>query len=71
MLCGGVLAGLDIWELAVLPMLLCNAECWTGISTKIIDELEAIQRRFLRHLMAVGAGCPTPALYWETGTVGF
>ena len=70
MLCGGVLAGLDIWELAVLPMLLYNAECWTGISTKIIDELEAIQRRFLRHLMAVGAGCPTPALYWETGTVG-
>ena len=26
-----------------------------------------IQKRFLKHLLGVGSGCPTPALYWETG----
>ena len=62
MVCGGIQAGLEMWELAVLPMLLYNFECWIGMSSKTLDELEAIQKRFLKHLLAVGAGCPTPSL---------
>ena len=69
-ICGGIKAGLDIWELAVLPMLLYNAECWFEISPKTLDDLESIQKRFLKHLLAVGSGCPIPSLYWETGTLG-
>ena len=29
---GGLSAGLDIWEIAVLPYLLNNSECWLSIS---------------------------------------
>ena len=70
MICGGIKAGLEIWELAVLPMLLYNAESWIGVTKKTVEDLEAIQKRFLKHLLAVGSGCPTPSLYWETGTLG-
>ena len=66
-ICGGLQVGLDIWEVAILPMLLYNSECWTGITSRTMEDLEDIQRRFLRHLVGVGSGCPIPALYWETG----
>ena len=67
-ICGGLVSGLQIWEIAVVPMVLYNAECWLGINQKSIDILEELQRKFLRNLLAVGSGCPTPSLYWETGT---
>ena len=67
LVCGGLEAGLDIWEMAVLPMLLYNSECWQDISPQTIQELEDIQRQFYRCLFAVGTGCPIPSLYWETG----
>ena len=66
---GGLSAGLDIWNMAVLPMLIYNAECWFVISRKDITELEKMQNLFLRSLLAVGSGCPTAALYSETGTI--
>ena len=69
-LCGSLQVGLEIWELAVIPMLLFNSECWIGITNQHLTELETLQKRFLKTLMAVGSGCPTPSLYWETGTVG-
>ena len=59
-------AGLDIWELAVLPMLLYNAECWQEISDETIQHLDNIQNKFYKCLFAVGSGCPTTALYTET-----
>ena len=65
--CGGLSAGLDIWELAVLPKLLYNSDCWMDISTDTMKELEDIQLTFYRCLLAVGSGCPLPSLYWETG----
>ena len=65
--CGGLTAGLDIWELAVLPMMLYNSECWQEISPETIQELENLQKKFYKCLFAVGSGCPTPALYLETG----
>ena len=66
---GGVSAGLMIWEMAVIPTLLNNAECWYDVSKSTVDELELLQTRFLKHLLAVGSGCPTPILMSETGTV--
>ena len=41
--CGGLAAGLEIWEMAVLPRLLYNAECWQDISPDTLQELENIQ----------------------------
>ena len=66
-MCEGLSAGLDIWELAVLPKLLYNSECWMDISSDTLKEIEDIQLTFYRCLLAVGSGCPLPSLYWETG----
>ena len=66
---GGITAGLDIWEMAVLPMLLNNAECWLGMSDNTIQELDKLQLMFIRSLLTVGSGCPTPSLYMETGLI--
>ena len=65
--CGGLTAGLDIWELAVLPKLLYNAESWQEISKNTVQVLEDLQLQFYRCMMAVGSGCPIPSLYLETG----
>ena len=64
---GGITAGIDIWEMAVIPMLMYNAECWQDISDKTVAELDKLQLMFLRCLFAAGAGCPTPAFISETG----
>ena len=64
---GGVSVGIDLWESTVLPMLLFNSETWMSISQTTLNELEDMQKRFLRCLLAVGSGCPIPSLYWETG----
>ena len=66
---GGLAAGLDIWEMAVLPMLLNNADCWQEVSNKTMEELDKLHIMFLRCLFAVGSGCPTPSLFWETGSI--
>ena len=66
---GEVSAGLMIWEMAVLPTLLNNAECWFDIAKATVEELEHLQTRFLKNLLAVGSGCPTPILMSETGSV--
>ena len=66
---GGLAAGLDIWEMAVLPMLLNNADCWQEVSKKTIEELDKLHIMFLRCLFAVGSGCPKPSLFWETGSI--
>ena len=44
--CGGLKAGIDIWELAVLPKLLFNSGCWMDITDNTIQELEEIQLKF-------------------------
>ena len=66
-ICGGLKAGIDIWELAVIPKLLFNSGTWMDISANTMQELEELQIKFYRCLLAVGSGCPIPSLYWETG----
>ena len=56
----GLAAGLDIWELAVLPMLLYNAQCWVEMSNHTKDMLEDLQKQLYRFILAVGSGCPIP-----------
>ena len=64
---GGLATGINIWERAVIPMLLYNCETWQEMSRKSVDDLEKLQLTFLRCILAVGSGCPTPLLYSETG----
>ena len=58
-----------IWEMAVIPMLLNNADVWLGMKKKTMKELDKLQLKFLRLILAVGTGCPIPMLYAETGTM--
>ena len=63
----GIVAGIDIWKLAVLPNLLNNSETWTELHKKTVESLEDIQYMFYRYLLATPRSCPKPALLWETG----
>ena len=57
---------LDLWEMAVVSMMLYNAESWQEIDTATINILEKMQYEFLRSLFASGSGCPIPLLLSET-----
>jgi hypothetical protein len=65
---GGIVTGLEIWELAVIPYLINNCETWACMHQKTLDILDSLQNQFLRSLLATPRGTPTPALMWETGT---
>ena len=64
---GGLATGLSIWEAAVLPGLLYNSECWTNMTNAVLQQLEKLQLKFYRSILAVGSGCPLPIIYWDTG----
>ena len=66
---GGMLGILDIWELALIPVLLNNCDTWLNISDETIQEMEKLQNLFLRTVLQVPISCPKPALYWETTTL--
>ena len=69
-LVGGFVGGLDLWEMAVIPMLLNNADMWTEIGQEAIKELEKLQSLFLSVMFAVPASSPRPLLCWDTVTRG-
>ena len=68
MVIGGIVTGLEIWEMAVVPFLLNNCETWCEIPPKALELLDSIQNQFLRNLLATPRTCPNPSLLWETGT---
>ena len=68
-ICGGLVAGITLWESAILPSLLYNSECWLDMSNSTLQQLESLQLLFYRVLLSVGTGCPIPALYWDTGAL--
>jgi hypothetical protein len=65
---GGIMAGLEMWETAVIPKLLYNSEVWTDIKKVTLEKLENLQNEFLRAVLATPRSTPTPSLCWETGT---
>ena len=66
---GGIRESIDIWELAIIPMLLNNCDTWIGISEDSVTKLENLQNLFLRIILQVPISCPKPALCWETATI--
>ena len=36
--CGGICVGLDIWEMAMVPQLLFNSECWVDMKKNTLQE---------------------------------
>ena len=68
-LVGGLTAGLEIWELSIIPFLLNNSETWVEIDKKTLDMLDNMQFMFLRYLFKTPRTCPKPALLWESGAM--
>ena len=67
---GAIKCGMEIFELAVVPMLLSNADTWTCLDEETIHELDKLQVLFLSVLLGVSVkGTPRPALFWDTGSI--
>ena len=66
---GGLVAGIDIWELAILPSLLNNCQTWINIGKDSLDMLEDLQNKMYRTLLCVPKTCPLPSLCWDMGGV--
>ena len=66
---GGLVTGIEIWNMAVMPFLFSNCECWIDIPKKAMNILSNLQCSFLRSLYATPKGCPTMALFWDSGTL--
>ena len=59
---GGLVAGIDIGELSIIPFLLTNSETLTDIQKRTLDMLDDLQLMFLRCLFKTPRTCPKPAL---------
>ena len=66
---GGVLTGLEIFDLAVTPCLLNNAETWTLISKESESKLEHMQNCLFRSLLGVPESTPKPLLRFDLGSL--
>ena len=64
---GGLEAGIDIWQLSIVPFLLKNSETWIEIQKKTLDLLDNIQLLFLRCLLKTPRTCLRPILLWDSG----
>ena len=64
---GGLLTGLEIWNLAVIPFLFNNSECWVEIPKKAMNLVNSMQNSFFVSLYGTSKGCPIPIFYWDTG----
>ena len=68
---GPISLAFDIWEQAILPMLLLNSETWMMISKKSLNILDNLFHNFCQKIFRVGSGCPKASYYWESGTHKF
>ena len=66
---GGLIAGLDIWNMAVVPFLFNNCDTWMEIPKKALNVLNSIQNSFFVSLFEIAKSCPIPIFYWDTGVL--
>ena len=66
---GGLKSGLDIFEMAILPSLLNNADLWISINEQTVNRLENLQNMMFRQLFAVPNSTPTPMLRMDLGSI--
>ena len=62
---GGLLGGIDRWEVAIIPSLLNNAETWVEINETCLQLLEELQNSFIRKLFRTKKTAPKLALAFE------
>ena len=66
---GGFNVAIQIWESAILPMFLNNAEAWFQISKKTVKILDDTFNTFYRCMFRIGTGCPKVNFYWQCATL--
>ena len=66
---GGALAGVEIWELAIIPSILTNAETWVNIDDKTIEILEDIQILMFRCLLGIPKSTTPSMILWDLGAI--
>ena len=66
---GGITAGIMLWEMAIIPSLLNNAETWTEIDSNSLKRLNDLQNMMLRILFNSAKTTPKPILFWDTGVL--
>ena len=64
---GGFCSAIDLFELAILPSLLYNADTWVEIPKVAEEMLENLQLFFIRLVLRLPQGTPKIALRSETG----
>ena len=65
---GGTTLGFQIWEAAIIPMLLWGCETWHSIPKKTMRQLNAISLKQIRVCLGIGKqGFQIPCLYFECG----
>ena len=64
---GGLKAGLDIFELALIPALLNNADTWVDLKEDTIQKLDNLQNTMFRYLFAVPKSTPQPIMRFDLG----
>ena len=62
---GGLVPGMEIWEVAIIPFLFCKCETLTEIK----KEYYCSTQWLAIYILATPNTCPIPALFWDTGTI--
>ena len=52
----------------LLSSILTNSEAWYGLKISDIEQLEQVDKSYLRRVLEVGISCPKEMLYLETGS---
>ena len=66
---GGFKVGMEIWNLAVMPYLFYNSECWVSIPKKVLKILNQVQSSFFCQLLQVPKSCLVIGYLWDTATL--
>jgi len=66
---GGLLAGLEIFDLAITPCLLNNADTWTLINADAESKLDYLQNLMFRSILGVPESTPKPLLRFDLGSL--
>ena len=66
---GGAMAGIQMFELAIIPIMLTNTSTWTGANIQAIKKLTDLQNKFYCFLFETPRTSPTVALTWDAGAM--
>ena len=66
---GGISVGLDIFQMAILPVLLNNSATWIMMDKATLNKLENSQHILQRCLLGVPNSTPLVAMSWDLGMI--